>query len=59
MDCLETPEVGEAFFAYMCERARAKPDWARKHAKKIPRTDTKQEQIVRNLDNLYVYIKDH
>jgi len=25
-DCLETPEVGEAFFAYMCERARAKPD---------------------------------
>jgi hypothetical protein len=58
-ECIEEPEVGEAFFAYMCERARAKPDWVTKQAKKIPRTDTKQEQIVRNLDNLYVFIKEH
>jgi hypothetical protein len=40
---IEEPEVGEAFFAYMCERARAKPDWVKKQAKKIPKTDTKQE----------------
>ena len=45
-ECIEEPGVGEAFFAYMCERARAKPDWVTKQAKKIPRTDTKQEQIV-------------
>ena len=58
-ECIEELGVGEAFFAYMCERARAKPDWVTKQAKKIPRTDTKQEQIVRNLDNLYVFIKEH
>ena len=58
-ECIEEPEVGKTFFAYMCERARAKPDWVKKQAKKIPRTDTKQEQIVRNLDNLYVFIKEH
>lgn len=57
-ECLEKPEVAEAFFAYMCERARIKPDWVKKQAKKIPRTDTKQEQIVRNLDSLYIYIKE-
>src|SRR2546421_13007797 len=43
----------------MCKRARAKPDWVTKQAKKIPKTDTKQEQIVRNLDNLYVFIKEY
>src|SRR5581483_2303194 len=58
-ECLEIPEVGEAFFAYMYKRAKAKPEWVRKEAKKIPRTDTKQEQIVRNLDNLYIFIKEH
>ena len=56
-ECIEEPGVGEAFFAYMCERARAKPDLVIKQAKKIPKTDTKQEQIVRNLDSLYVFIK--
>jgi hypothetical protein len=34
---IEEPEVGEAFFAYMCERARAKPDWVKKQAKKSRR----------------------
>ena len=29
-ECIEEPEVGEAFFAYMCERAQAKSDWVTK-----------------------------
>lgn len=54
-EVMDLPGIGEAYYAYMLERAKNTPKFTER---KIPHTNAKQDQIVDSLHKVHKYIKD-
>jgi hypothetical protein len=54
-EIMRLPGIGEAYYAYMLERAKNTPNFTER---KIPRTNAKQDQIIDSLHKVHKYIKD-
>lgn len=55
-EIMDLPGIGEAYYAYMLERARNTPKFKER---KIPRTNAKRDQIIDSLHKVHKYIKEN